>query len=250
MKRILPLLLLCLVMTACRHNRFVVMDIIQVDSLPPRPPNTDRSMLYQDSSYIVSRTCSGEFGGTIIFSNRHTGVRYAAESSCPVAVNKVRGVYYVTSTLAHMLGRTRVLEIANPDSMAAHVSPQVVDELGRPRNMIIGEHESESTQGTQTLVDSVGVLTLASFVFDDELYHIVTALNHTDVAIVRGNRLVRVCSLSDASLHTYSPEMIVTDDGHVRVWFSNSKTEGVLDIYGNQITVRRRLITKGTEGID
>lgn len=241
MKNRIPLqLLLCFVMTACHHNRFVVTDSIEMD-IAPKPTNIDNARLYEDSSYVVSRTCSGEFGGTVIFTDKQTGDRYASEASCPVAVNKVNGVYYVTCTRAHMLGRTRVLEIANPKSMAMHVPPKLEDELGRPRRMIIGEDESVSTQGTITLVDSVGVLALASFVYDDKLYHIVAALDHTDVASIRGNRLARVCSLSDESLSTYSPQMIVGDDGHMRVWFSNTKTEGFLDIYGNQISINRRL---------
>lgn len=62
------------------------------------------SAFFEDENYLVRKSCSGEWGGTIWFKNKVTGIEYSCEATCPVAVNKVNGKYIVTTTLAHMIG--------------------------------------------------------------------------------------------------------------------------------------------------
>lgn len=60
---------------------------------------------------LVSKSCRGEFGGTIKFKSKKTGIEYCCASTCPVVVNKVSGKYIVTNTLAHMRGFSELIEI-------------------------------------------------------------------------------------------------------------------------------------------
>jgi hypothetical protein len=81
---------------------------------------------FEDETYLVRKTCSGEWGGTIWFKNKISGIEYSCEATCPVIVNKLNGKYYVTSTLAHMFGFSEVIEISRPDSMAVFKLPEPV----------------------------------------------------------------------------------------------------------------------------
>jgi len=72
------------------------------------------------------------------------------------------------------------------------------------------------------------------------LYHVVTDFKKTFLTKIENNRLVTIDTISDKSIWTYNPEVFVKDDGHMIVLFKNQEVEGVLEIYGNQITVRRK----------
>lgn len=103
----------------------------------------------------------------------------------------------------------------------------------------VGDNESKSTKGTKQLVDSIGVLTLASFLYNGQLYHVVTDFKKTFLTKIENNKFVTIDTVSDESIWTYDPEVFLKDNGHMIVPFKNQGVEGVLDIYENQITVRR-----------
>ena len=200
----------------------------------------DRNNIFEDSNYIVSKSCSGEWGGTIKFKNRKTGIKYSAASTCPVVVTKFNDSYFVTNTLAHLSGFSEILEIQNPDAMS-------VFELPKPRKMkgdtiirIVGDDEATSTKGTKSLVDSVDVLTLATFPFKHKLYHVVTDFKKTYLTEIIGNKFVSIDTISNESLWTYNPEVFITPDKHSIVFFDNEKASGYLDIFENTIKVVRR----------
>lgn len=126
------------------------------------------SAFFEDENDIVSKTCSGEWGGTIKFKNKKTGVEYACGATCPVVVNKISGKYIVTNTLGHLSGFTEIIEIDNPDLTSAF-------KLNKPLkkgNVIFryaGDDEFKSVKGTHKLIDSIGIMTLASFPYAGEL---------------------------------------------------------------------------------
>jgi len=197
------------------------------------------SAFFEDDNYIVRKTCSGEWGGTIWFKNKLTGIEYSCEATCPVVVNKVNGTYVVTSTLAHMVGFSTVIEIVNPDSMAIFQLPEPRQIKRKMKIYYISDRESSSKKGTKILVDSVGAMVIASFPHNDQLFHIVTDFQKTYISKIENNTFVTVDTLSNSSLWTYDPELIRTDDGHSIVFFSNQEAKGYLDIYGNKMNLIR-----------
>ena len=240
MNRLIILLTFFLTTSCFGQDKFIIKDIIGQDGFNENNGKVNPSNIFEDSLYILSKTCSGEWGGTIKFKNKKTGIEYSAASTCPVVVNKLNGKYYITNTLAHMSGFSEILEISNPDLMTVFELPKPRSKKGKTIVRYVGDDESKSTNGTKQLVDSNGVLTLASFPYNEQLYHIVTDFKKTFLTKIENNSFVTIDTISDKSIWTYNPEVFVKDDGHIIVLFKNQEVEGVLEIYGNQITVRRK----------
>ena len=245
MRKLTTILILTLVVsiTYCfGQNRFIIKEYVKQGGFPNLTKNDvkiNRDNIFEDSLHIVSKSCSGEWGGTIKFKNKETGIEYSAASTCPVAVNKLNEKYYITNTLAHLSGSSEILEICNPDLMSVFELPKPRRERGKIIRYV-GDDESNSTKGTIQLVDSIGVLTLASFLYNEQLYHIVTDFKKTFLTKIENNKFVTIDTVSEKSLWTYNPAVFVAKSGHLLVWFENQEAEGYLDIFENQITVIRK----------
>lgn len=194
---------------------------------------------FEDDNYIVRKSCSGEWGGTIWFKNKKTGIEYSCSATCPVIVNKWNGKYVVTNTLAHLSGFSEIIEIENPQSLQVFKLPEPRKKKGKRLIRYVGDDESKSTKGTQKLVDTIGILTLASFPYDGQLFYVITDFRKTFIAKIENKRFVTIDILSDKSIWTYDPEVTKTTDNHFVVFFHNEKVEGYLDIFNNSITLTR-----------
>ena len=142
--------------------------------------------------------------------------------------------------MAHLSGFSEILEISYPDLMTVFKLPKPRSKKGKNIVRYVGDDESKSTEGTKKLVDSIGVLTLASFPYNGLLYHIVTDFKKTFLTKIENNKFVTVDTIFDKSIWTYNPEVFIKGDGHLIVFFKNQEVEGVLEIHKNQITVRRK----------
>lgn len=197
------------------------------------------SSFFEDQKYIVRRTCSGEWGGTIWFKNKATGITRSCASTCPVCINKLNGKYYVTNALAHLSGFSQVLEIEKPDSMRVFKLPKPRSVKGGVTVRYSGDGESKSIKGAKILADSIGILTLASFPYQGELFYIVTDFEETFVDKIEENSFVTVDTVSKVSIWTYNPIMTRTIDDHFIVFFENDITKGYIDIFENRLSLYR-----------
>jgi hypothetical protein len=197
------------------------------------------SIFYEDEKYLVRRTCSGEWGGSIWFKNKETGIEYSCAATCPVVVNKIDGKYIVTNSLAHLIGSTDIIEIENPDSLSIFQLPKPRKKRWGRKYYYVGDDEAKSTKGAKILVDSIGVLTIGSFLYKNELFHVVTDFKKTMLARIESNEFVTIDTISTEGIWTYNPEVIKTNDNHYLIYFSNSKVNGVLDIYENEIVLKK-----------
>lgn len=226
------------------QDKFIINEYSNKDGMPSVNKSkikVNRDHIFEDSVYIVSKTCSGEFGGTIKFTNKKTGIVYSAASTCPVVVNKLNGKYYVTNALAHMFGHSKVIEIAHPDSMEVFQQlPEPRRKNGQTIDRYRREYASKATKGITSLVDSSGILILASFPYNGQLYHILTDFNKTVLAKIENKQFVTIDTVSEKSLWTYKPEVFVTAENHRIVLFDNPDVKGHLDIFENRITVVRK----------
>ncbi len=224
------------------NDKFIIREFVNSDSLPKLDKSNfkvNRANIFEDNLYVVSKSCSGEWGGTIRFKNKSTGIEYSAASTCPVVVNKIYDKYYITNTLAHMRGSSEILEILNPDSLTVIEHPKPRNEKGKSIIRYVGDSETKSTRGTKQLVDSYGIMTLASFPYNGQLYHIITDSQKTLLASIENNKFATIDIVSDISIWTYNPEVFVTIDKHYIVFFENQESNGYLDIFENQVTVVR-----------
>jgi len=224
-----------------QDNKLISFDTILIssDSLAKVKSyyNGINSAFFEDDSYLVRSTCSGEWGGTIWFKNKKTGIEYSCSATCPVVVNKINGKYIVTCTLAHLSGSTEILEIENPDSMSIFRLPEPRQKKGKKLLRYVGDDESKSTIGAKKILDCVGVQTLASFPIDGKLYHVITNFHETFLSTIENQEFTTIDTLLKRSIWTYGPRVIKTPDNHYVVFFSNSKTNGYLDIIEDKIKI-------------
>lgn len=193
---------------------------------------------YEDEYFQISNSCYGEFGGSLIFKDKASGVRYICGATCPVIINKLNDQYLVTNTLAHMRGSSEILAIDNPRALKVVVETKVEK---KPRQVVINllPEIAKPKNGITIILDSVGVFTLGSFPFDGQLYHVVTDFKTTFLAQVTQGKYAKVAAIADFGLWTYEPEMIKTVDGHYVVFYDNQKEKGYLEVTGNTLTLFR-----------
>lgn len=189
---------------------------------------------FEDEDYIVHKTCSGEWGGTVYFKNRKTGVEYVCEASCPVIINKLDGKYLVSSTLDHLTGLASVIQIDHPDSMQVYTKPVQSKQRLLPAR---GDAESTSRKGSITLLKADRIIILVSFPYKGQLYHITTDFEHTYISNIENGRFVHLDVVSDKPLRTFDGGVIPTNDDHYIVFFHENIRKGYLDISGGRIEV-------------
>jgi hypothetical protein len=194
-----------------------------------------RAVFFEDSTYSVTNTCSGEWGGTIRFTDKKTNIEYSCESTCPVSVTKKGGEYIITSSLAHGSGSTEIIKISDPRSMDVFQLPPPRKKKGKKVFRYVGDNESKSKAGTETLLDSVGVLTLSSFVFERQLFHVVTDFKKTYIAKIENKKFVLIELICNERTWTYDNDSIVTEDGHMLITIQG----GYIDIFDNQVRLLR-----------
>lgn len=221
---------------------FDIKEIITTDTLHKKTAidfQRETSNFFEDDKYLVRKTCNGEWGGTIWFKNKITGVEHSCSATCPVIVNKLDGKYIVTTTLNHLAGFSQVLEIDNPESLAIFKLPKPRAIIGKRIIRAVGDDESQSTKGSKILLDTIKVSILLSFPLNGQLYHVFTDYKKTYLATIQNKKFVIIDTLSQKGFWSYDSDVIKTKDGHFIVFFKNEEVEGYFDVNGRKICVIR-----------
>lgn len=146
-----------------------------------------KNCFYEDSIFKAYSYCKGEFGGLIKFVHQRNGMDRYVESTCPISINRIDGNYFITSSLTHLRGSTSIQKISNLDSKESHLT-------------------------ITSILDTTEILTLGSFVYKNELFHLMTNRQKTFIAKIEKGNIKVVQTLVDRSLFMYSPKMIATED--------------------------------------
>jgi hypothetical protein len=131
-----------------------------------------------------------------------------------------------------MLGSAYILEIADPSTMMKTPPPPKNNVI---RVVSIDEVESKSTKGTKVLADSLGVVAVASFPYKEQLYHVLTDLGKTYIAIIENGRFKTVQVLLDKPMYGKYRDSFVRKMGdkyYVRITIN--KKPGILMISENK----------------
>lgn len=205
-------------------DKNIVQELKQIKNQKPY------GLVFQDEKYEVWNSCSGEWGGTIYFKNKHNGeIRYA-QSTCTASVNKISDKYYISNASTHLYERSSILEIINPEKMELTLKlPPFHPEIETR------EYETKSNLGTKTIVDSVGVSILTSFVYKNNLYSILK--NHKNDLITISkveNYKFKTVQILDGLILNDFPQILKESETHQKLYFQNS-TPGILYIKDNKI---------------
>jgi len=200
-------------------------------------------LFYEDDKYLAYECCVGEYGGALFFTNKQTKRVYSCPATCARNINKFDGSYYVTISLTHLEGSTKILKIDDPsklyeltvDSMKTYCNwwTQLTSEKGHNN----GGKYSKFEIGTKKILDTIGVLTMTSFVYNNNLYHINTdRRNRTFISKIQGDSLLLIDSIFNQSLWSYNPENRKFGSMQLHS-FNNHETSGFLTIKNDTISI-------------
>ena len=187
---------------------------------------------FEDDKYIVEKSCSGEWGGSIYFIDKSDRKIYECASTCPLIINKLGETYIVTASLAHMMGFTEILKIDNPKDLT------LFKKRKRKKINYVGDDESRTTKGAEILVDSTGVMAITSFLYNDKLFHIVVgSQGTTSLCKIEKNKFEEILKISEDRFWSYNPINVRYKGGKSLSVFQNHDSNGVLFVNGNKIEV-------------
>lgn len=195
---------------------------------------------FEDDKFIVSSCCVGEFGGAVFFTDKKSNRVYSCPATCATIINKVGEVYFVTNSLAHMDGSTEILKIEDPTKLYELTADSLKNHCNWWTQFVTYEDHFAGMKkfeiGTQKIIDTIGVLTMTSFVFNNQLYHINTDFKKTFISKIQGDSLLLVDSIFNKPLWSYEPEnrkygkMLLHS-------FSNRETTGFFAISNDTISI-------------
>jgi hypothetical protein len=213
------------------QNKFVVKTVYKTKaeitmSIKSADSVNKRKEFFEDEKYIVNSICYGEWGGAVIFKNKKTKTKYICESTCPVTLTKFNNRYFVSNTLHHLMTSAEVIEIVNPEKLQ-----KATEEDEKRFN-----HEKVLQTGAKQIIRQLDNSILYSFVNDNKLYHIISGKKGTFIAKILNGKFIKLQTISDRNLWTYSPKNINTKDSAIAT-FNGYKEFGYIEIKGSAITL-------------
>lgn len=178
--------------------------------------------IFKDSVYDIYSVCNGEFGGTIYFQNKRTKKGYEAASSCPIVVNKIDNLYYVTNS-------TSILKVQDPQKL-------------ENSNLNFKTHQgSLFSKGIETLFDTVdfdmdfGIAT--SFVGDQGLLNLYSDKQGTYIGEIENKRMKPVYKFPFKFSANFNQQF---DNGkQLLICYFNKDKRGILVIDGKHFNFYR-----------
>jgi hypothetical protein len=196
-----------------------------------------KANFYEDSFFVASTECHGEWGGSMTFKDKYTGIEYIVGSTCPIAVHKVNGTYYVISSLAHLSGHADIKVIPNLKSL-----PRKLPHKSKYKGFlnIDTTDTRDHSNAYATILDTHGVTIRASFVSQDQIYFIVAASSSIFLAILEHGRLQSIVLLaSDHARWRRRYKVHSATNGHRIIFFNNLRRRSYIDIFGSSVVVLR-----------
>ena len=249
MKNITILFFLTFSISLCAQNDSIlkISDstfISNFDSVYNSLLEKENPVFYEDSLYSVRKTCSGEWGGSVWFKNKKTGVGYSCESTCPLSINRIKNKYYVTSNLNHGFGLTKIIEIENPEKMEIFQEPKPIKQKSwkwwkkKDKIYYVGAFESKSIKGTNLIFDSVGIEILGTTKIQDTIYQIIQDRNSIFLSTVIEGKLIPIQNLNFLNGLNFT-KLMHTIDKKIILFFENSDSEGYVEIFNKNISISR-----------
>ena len=192
---------------------------------------------YDDENFSVTDCCFGEFGGSVFFRNKSNEKVYSCESTCPVALNKLNGEYYLTTALAHFSGSSEILKIADPEKLFELLGDSLQHEChwwSKP-DPGSGKYKSEESElGTEIVFDTLGLIILTAFERGQELYFLSTDLKKMFINKLNRNILTTIETLTAISFYSFQGNPTITPNGFI-YFFKTDDQKGFIELDKNSI---------------
>lgn len=122
------------------------------------------NLVFEDENYKVFENCYGEFGGMILFKDKHDGNCYYFQSVCFRQIEFVNGKYIILSSLDHFFGSTSISIIDNPKDL------KLFDDKNFEDKTIFEIQEKYSSNIGDKIIDTVGITINMIIPYQNELY--------------------------------------------------------------------------------
>jgi len=199
------------------------------------------NLIFQDKDYFISKTCSGEWGGTIYFTDRKTFKTYEGECTCAVDVIKKDGYYNIAASLAHMSGFTTIFNIKNPRALKLHAIKKTNNSSKPLKIAARGSVESNSIRGMEKLADTIGGICVGSFKYKSTILYVVeydSFKNPPSVWIdtIQKNKFVHLVNLTHFGILETGYD-IFSNNGTIISPFDNKDFSGFIYIADNKMNL-------------
>jgi hypothetical protein len=194
--------------------------------------------VFEDNNYYATFLDFGEFGGTLWFKNKQTGIEYEMASGPPI-INKLNGKYYVSTA-------KKVIEIENP-AMLNRAAQDSTYEIIKNKKWSMG---SRSMKGAKVIfIDSVysnfrdyKFYIASSYVINNELKFVIVDSNSVYTAEIKNGKAFKQDSIFNNSTvsnwhNSYRQNLNQNSIQLLQFSSSESKTFGFIEIGSKNIKV-------------
>lgn len=201
-------------------------------------PKAPQKVLFEDSNFLISCDCYGEFGGTIYFYDKLTRETHFTDAMCARSLVLEDSTYKVLSSLGHDAGFSDLRQIPDPTYL-----PKLSDIDSIGLSPYFQKHVSllDSTNYGQNEFDFYSIQLFALFKHNGKNLYLTYWRGATFISEIQGNTISVVDPLFADDLYTHNP--ITTDYGNGLVlinldfWGKGIKREvGMLLINGDKLT--------------
>lgn len=197
---------------------YAVRNIDTDEWIKSKPVN---NILFENQDFEVYGTCSGEFGGSILFLDKNNDTIYSSLSICPMVVNQIENTFYITNYMGHFDGFSDVLKIEDPRKISArHKDSTYSTPFG----------ETFTTNGTEFLFDTIGFFIPTSFNLNGKLVHYYSTEEGSFIGVLENQTMNQIyqfekpiypfyqSTLADGSqlLNFYSPSDSLNGFMHIK----------------------------------
>lgn len=196
-----------------QQNHLAIETLFAQDSIPFGVP------YYIDKDFKAYGYCSGEFGGALMFQDRHkTDSIYYLSCTCPVMIDRRPDGYYITESLAHSEGWGKVLFFTSPKVLVNVHLDSLETNWEKTKFPGLNEHEiwkKLENQG-KVLIDTTGLTFSIFFPFKDNNYLIFSDFNNTYIGYLTSGHLIAIDTILNIPTrgYSYSPNDIINNFYH------------------------------------
>lgn len=183
------------------HDKWVVSKRLPIEDVKNYMSSDLNYPIYEDREFVVRSCCRGEFGGAIYFEDKKTNKTYSCQATCLMAVQKIGGSFYVSSTLPHFDGFSTVFKIDDPRKLYEIRDKSQLVDCGwydiyseNPKDDQI-EHPAGYDKGYDVLLDTIGINLVGAFARKKNIYHIYSDDDYTYLGYIKNGKTVAIDTL-------------------------------------------------------
>ncbi|MCE7995447.1 MAG: hypothetical protein HEP71_25945 [Roseivirga sp.] len=201
-------------------------------------PKAPQKILFEDSSFLISCDCYGEFGGTIYFYQKATQETYLTDAMCARSIVLEDGAYKVLSSLGHGVGFSDLRLIPDPRKLT-RLSDLDPFDLSPYQKQHLGF--LDSTNYGESKFDFYSIQLFALFNHNRQHLYLTRWRGVTFITEIQGNTISVSDPLFADNLYVHNP--ISTDYGNGLVlinldfWgLGKDREVGMILINGDKLT--------------